>query len=259
MVSPTLKITFLGTGSAFVLGLENFHSNVLIEDLTSNKKLLVDCGSDARFSLDRLGYGFKDIDAVYVSHIHADHTGGLEWLGFTRYFSGCPKSQLYLSNDIVTLLWDNTLKGGMMTLEDQQAELSTFFEVNAVGASNSFRWQTHQFQLVPTQHVINNGQDMPCYGLFFSVNGTHIYFTADCRISTYEQNKHYYQQATMVFHDCETTPFKSGVHPHYSELQTLPSEIKRKLWLYHYHSSQLHQPKEDGFKGFVQIGQTFVI
>ena len=28
-----------------------------------------------------MGLGYADIDAVYISHLHADHVGGLEWLG----------------------------------------------------------------------------------------------------------------------------------------------------------------------------------
>ncbi len=66
-----------------------------------------------------------------------------------------------------------------------------------------------------------------------------------------------YQEAEIIFHDCETSEKKSGVHAHYTELKTLPSEIKRKMWLYHYQPLPLPDAKADGFRGFVKKGQCF--
>jgi ribonuclease BN (tRNA processing enzyme) len=77
-----MKITFIGSGSAFTTN--NYHSNILIT--SNNKNLLIDCGSDARFALKEAGYSFNDIDGIFVSHLHADHIGGLEWLGLTNKF-----------------------------------------------------------------------------------------------------------------------------------------------------------------------------
>src|SRR5215813_8474415 len=73
----TMKLTFIGTGSAFTM--DNFQSNMLLED--SGKRLLIDAGGDVRFALAKVGLGAKDIDALYISHLHADHIGGIEWLG----------------------------------------------------------------------------------------------------------------------------------------------------------------------------------
>ncbi|CAA9435206.1 MAG: Ribonuclease Z, partial [uncultured Phycisphaerae bacterium] len=73
---PNMKLTFLGTGSAFTLA--NYQSNMLLED--SGKRLLIDCGGDARHAMAAAGYKAADVDALYVSHLHADHIGGIEWL-----------------------------------------------------------------------------------------------------------------------------------------------------------------------------------
>ena len=40
--------------------------------------------------------------------------------------------------------------------------------------------------------------------------------------------------ADIIFHDCETLPFKSGVHAHYEDLKTLDDKTRKKMWLYHY-------------------------
>ena len=44
----------------------------------------------------------------------------------------------------------------------------------------------------------------------------------------------FYKQADFIVHDCETTPFKSGVHANYLDLKTLPPEIKGRMILAHY-------------------------
>ena len=56
----------------------------MILESEDGSKLLIDCGTDARHSLHELGLSYKDIEHVYISHLHADHAGGLEWLGFSR-------------------------------------------------------------------------------------------------------------------------------------------------------------------------------
>ena len=91
-----MKLIFLGTGSAFTIG--NYQSNMLLED-DNGKRLLIDCGSDIRFSLDAVGIRLGEITDVYISHIHADHMGGLEGLAFFTFFNpACEKPNLYISS-----------------------------------------------------------------------------------------------------------------------------------------------------------------
>lgn len=70
IVLKKMKLIFIGSGSAFTVGADNYQSNRILED-DSSKKLLVDCGSDARFALHELGLSYKDIEAVYISHLHS--------------------------------------------------------------------------------------------------------------------------------------------------------------------------------------------
>lgn len=108
-----MKLLFLGAGSGIGTDFENFQSNMLL--LTdSGKKLLIDCGTDIRFSLTKLGYHSQDIDAVYISHLHADHIGGIEWFAFQRKFASQPnqKPHLIIHEHLVDLLWNSSLSGG---------------------------------------------------------------------------------------------------------------------------------------------------
>ncbi len=62
---------------------------------------------------------------------------------------------------------------------------------------------------------------MPPFGLLFEVNGITVFHTTDTQFAP-EQIKEFYKRADVIFHDCETTPFESGVHANYQKLKTCP-------------------------------------
>jgi len=251
-----MKITFIGTGSAFTVGEGNYNSNILLE-ADNSKKFLIDCGSDARHALHELGYSCSDIDNVFISHLHADHAGGLEWLGFSRRFiSKSPKPHLYISETLSDRLWENTLSGGMSSLDDEKASLESYFIPHLLSENAEFEWEGVNFEMVRTQHVNDAGCSIPSFGLFIRSNNQKIYLTSDTQFTPEALSK-FFRDADVIFHDCETGEFKSGVHAHFDELCTLDSEIKSKMWLYHYNSGELPDAKKAGFKGFVKKGQSF--
>ncbi|STX30116.1 metal-dependent hydrolase of the beta-lactamase superfamily transporter III [Legionella beliardensis] len=252
----SLKMTFLGTGAAFTLGEGNFQSNVLLE--SNGDSLLLDAGSDLRFSLFELNRSYHDIRNVYISHLHNDHIGGLEWLALTTFFDKTyqGKPMLFISERIVDELWDHSLSGGLNTLTLQETSLDTYFNVHAIQEGQPFSWQDIRFKLIQVVHVYNNDQLMPCYGLLFSTGSTRIFFSTDSQYNPYllkQLNRH----VDLIFHDCETQTLKTGVHAHYTELKQLPAEIKKKMWLYHYNPGTLPDAKAEGFLGFVCKGQCF--
>lgn len=247
---------FLGTGSAFTVGTNNYQSNVLIEH-SNGKRLMLDCGTDARHSLHELQYSYRDITDVYLTHLHADHVGGLEWLGFTRKFDeSCDRPTVYVSELMAEELWNNTLSGTMRSLEGEVADFSSYFKLVKVPPNESFTWENIDFNLVQTVHIMNGSALAPCHGVFFTLGKTKIYYTADSQFCPHMLET-FYQEADLIFHDCETSPTHSNVHAHYTELVNLPPEIKKKMWLYHYNPGPLPDAEDDGFKGFVKKGQTF--
>ncbi len=251
-----MKLTFIGSGSAFTTH-NNYHSNMLLES-DDGRRLLIDCGSDARFALAEMGLSYLDITDVYVSHLHADHVGGLEWLCFnTRFdpnYEGKPN--LYVSGLIVNDLWEHSLSGGLSSLQAEFASLDTFFDVHIVKESKGFDWDGLHFNLVQTTHVMNGEALMPSFGLEFEVNEKKYYLTTDTRFTPDQLHPHY-MHADVIFHDCETTDKHSNVHAHYEDLKTLDAKLRSKMWLYHYNPGELPDAKADGFSGFVKKGQEF--
>lgn len=251
-----MKLTFIGSGSAFTVGNDNFQSNILL-DCGTDRKLLFDCGTDARHALHAIGVHYSDITDVFISHLHADHMGGLEWLGFTRKFdNNFQRPRLFISKSIAQIIWDNSLAGSMNSIEGENCTLETYFDVHEIERNGSFEWEGITFRLVQTIHIMNGYALASCHGLLFQVNNKMIYITADTQFAPYLLDC-VYQQADIIFHDCETANVPSGVHPHYDDLCTLPDNIKQKMWLYHYNPGPLPDAEHQGFRGFVKRGQSF--
>lgn len=249
-----MKILFLGVSPALAAGQGIFQSNMLIES-KSGLKLLIDCGSDIKNSLHAQSYTHCDIDGVYISHLHSDHIGGLEWLAFCKYFIEKKKPKLYISGDQREALWTHALSAGMSTLENEQAQLSTYFDVQPI-THHEFVWENYSFHLIKTYHTISNQKMLPSYGLLISTGLHKIFISTDARFSP-DILERVYKEADVIFHDCETYPTPSQQHAHYEDLKTLDPSIKSKMWLYNYDEQQKPDAQKEGFKGCVVAGQSF--
>ncbi len=251
-----MQLLFLGSGSAFTVGGDNFQSNMILIS-PGGKKMLIDCGSDARFAIHELGYTHKDISDIYISHLHADHVGGLEWIAFTSIFDQ-PKHRikLYGAEELYKPLWDNVLSGGLSSLQGVEPSLEIYFELCPIGESGTFEWEGTKFHIVQTIHALCGYKILPSYGVIFPAGKEKVFITTDTQFAPH-QIVDFYEEATIIFQDCETAKFPSGVHAHYDELVTLPEKIKNKMWLYHYQPGKLPDAKKDGFIGFVAKGQKF--
>lgn len=248
-----MKITFIGSGSAFTT--DNYQSNMLIEK--DEQLLLVDCGSDIRFSLNSVGLSLSDITDVYISHLHADHVGGLEGLGFCTLFNpNCPKPKLYINRQMAGQLWSSVLSGGMASIQCDVADLETYFSVKKIQPNGKFTWANVDFSIVQTIHVYDGLAIKPSYGLMFQGDHDRVFITTDTQYAP-EQLKDFYNMADVIFHDCETSQFPSRVHAHYNHLVELPDDVRAKMWLYHYNPGQLPDAKADGFLGFIKKGDSF--
>jgi ribonuclease BN (tRNA processing enzyme) len=266
-----MELYALGTGSAFTM--KNWQSNFLIRQ--NGKCLLLDAGGDCRFSLAELGITINDIDAVYVSHLHADHIGGLEWGGFITLFNPkLKKPTMFGEANLLRDLWNKSLVGGMEGLEGTKyieehgngVLLSTYFEVSPIATNSSFVWESIKFDIIQSVHITCKYALSSSFGLMWTDPDTkeRVYLTTDCQYSPEASMKAFYTEAGHIFHDCETSKFKSGVHANYEDLRTLPTDLKAKIWLYHYqdnvvddYESWNNRAVEDGFRGFIKTGASF--
>lgn len=213
---------------------------------------------------------YKDIDAVYISHLHADHAGGIEYLGFCSFFDpNKDKIQLIGQRDVIRDGWKHTWSGGMRSYQGKVLNLDDFFDVQMLPQNGKFYWEELEFQIVQSVHIMDGYAIVPSYGLMMTTRsnsgylGKRVYFTTDTQFNP-NQIMDFYKQADIIIQDCETYPFKSGVHAHFNELCTLPDEIKKKMILVHYAdnildsagniwSAQVEKAEKSGLR-FAELG-----
>ena len=96
--SDGMRVTLLGTGTPFP-NAERFGSAILVE--VAGKKLLFDCGPGVVIRLTQVRHGEsvprrtgvspKEIDGLFLTHLHSDHVVGIPDLWLSGWFLGRSK------------------------------------------------------------------------------------------------------------------------------------------------------------------------
>src|SRR3954468_3064250 len=139
-----VRIIPLGVGEAFTasnyttclaLGVDD--AWLLIECPHPIRKMLREATNAAGlpFDLDR-------VEAVAVSHLHADHCSGLEDFGYYTYFALGRRARLVMHPDVSAKVWDGLLAAGMAEVQMErdgptvQKQLDDYFELIALDAAD---------------------------------------------------------------------------------------------------------------------------
>ena len=83
--AQTFKVTLLGTGTPDPR-MDRFGPSILVQ--AGEKKLLFDCGRGAAQRIAQLKIPFTTIDALFLTHLHSDHTVGIPDLWLTGWARG---------------------------------------------------------------------------------------------------------------------------------------------------------------------------
>jgi len=202
-----LNITVIGCGNAF--SERSFNQSFVLEE--DGRKMLVDCGYQVPTALRAGGFSYQEIDDFYISHLHADHIGGLEYIAFQRYnwttkprLADSKSPRIIGNRQLLQDLWQKSLRGGMESMEGFVAELGTFFHPVPIEPNESFEWQGWKIELVQQIHVMSGSIIMPSFGLLMSRDGHKtIYFVSDSQHCSPRQSEDFYRRADIIFQDAE--------------------------------------------------------
>jgi hypothetical protein len=130
-----------------------------------------------------------------------------DWLNKPQHFSESNKKipRLIANAVLMDELWNESLKGGLKSMEGFDSTLETFFQTERIKPNGSFEWQGWNVKLIQQIHVMTGSMIMPTFGLIFRKEGhPTVYFTTDSQHCSPRQIEIFYKDSDVIFQDCET-------------------------------------------------------
>lgn len=213
---------FMGVGNSQAAPVLGSASAVL--ELNAEPKLLIDCGQETLTAY--LAHYGRPPEAIFITHLHMDHIGGLERLFYTAYFNDALRGRirLYVPAPLVPAM-QTRLADYPGVLAEGGANWWDAFQLIPVSAG--FWHDGLHFEVFPVRHHLPDS----AFGL--RLPGSMVW-TGDTRPIP-ERLALYEKSGECIAHDC-------GLHgnPSHTGLADIQREYPPQWWprllLYHYAS-----------------------
>jgi ribonuclease BN (tRNA processing enzyme) len=225
----SLSFIPLGVGDAFTalyysscLWLEAEGQVLLVDCPHPIRKMMREAGQSAGVELEA-----DRVSGVVLTHLHADHSSGLEGLGYFSFFLLKRKLPLLVHPDVAHRLWDGHLAAGMEALiprageEPQPRGFEDYFSVTPLSTETSVRFGPFTLECRRTYH------HLPTTALRIRAGDRTLGYSADTAFD--EGLIAWLSEADLVVHETNY-----GVHTPYAKLAGLPGELRARMRLIHY-------------------------
>lgn len=220
------SLRFLGVGNSQAAPVLGSASAVLEKNQTP--VLMIDCGQEALTAFERHYQCLPE--ALFITHLHMDHIGGLERLFYSAYFNDGlrGKVRLYVPAAIVPAM-QSRLADYPGVLAEGGANWWDAFQL--IPVSSGFWHAGLRFEVYPVRHHLPES----AFGL--RLPGS-FHWTGDTRPIP-ERLERFAGTGELIAHDCAMVGNPS--HTGLADIQReYSAELQKQLWLYHYAS------REDG-------------
>lgn len=221
-----MKILPLGVGDAFTA--RYYSTSVAIE--SRGFWLLVDCPHPIR-KMMREAKGacidVPDIGALCLTHLHADHSSGVEGFGYFSFFVAKKKAQLVMHPDVQERLWGSHLAAGMCqliktpTAQPTPMHFHDYFDVLPLSEERAINVGPFRIECRKTLHHI------PTTALRITAGDRSLGLSADTAFDPTLID--WLSAADLFIHETNY-----GVHTPYEDLAALPGKTREKMRLIHY-------------------------
>jgi ribonuclease BN (tRNA processing enzyme) len=223
-----LHLLALGVGDAFSAE----HYSTCLALRAEGRWLLVDCPHPIRKMMreasERSGVALDvdQVEAVALTHLHADHASGLEGLGYFSHFVLGRRARIAAHPDVGRRLWDGHLAAGMEVLRDPARgdtarTLDDYFELVPLTEAGAVRVGPFEIECRRTRHPL------PTTAFRIRAGGRSLACSADTEFDP--ALVAWLAGADLVIHEAGY-----GIHTPIERLAELPPPVRAKLRLAHF-------------------------
>ncbi|MCP5326816.1 MAG: ribonuclease Z [Oceanospirillaceae bacterium] len=193
--------------------------------------LLIDCGPGV---VEHYRERYQCLPgAVFITHLHLDHIGGLETLFFSRRFSAqTDLIKLYVPASLVALLCERVANYPGTLAEGGE----NFWDVfQLIPVLENFFVQGIHLQAIAVRHHAPKS----AFGVYLP---GYCFFSGDTR-PVPEILSHVIDQRAVIFHDCglHSNPSHTGLE---DLLREYSPELRARIYAYHYLNEEQRQKIE---------------
>lgn len=223
-----MYLKFLGVGAGFSVGLGN-NNAMIYQSNPRHGYWLIDCGEQTRAKLVDMNL-IDSLMGVFVTHIHGDHIGGLEMLGFYWYFAKKSRLQVVVPTEKIKFDLMAALTPSMSQIQDNDGNPKTvnvteFFNIEVSSLTTVALYGPEAADVEPATlsfYPVPHVPEKDCHGLLIEGTRKHFY-TSDIRCPACELE--YFEELDIngnVFHDVQLWDGgKGGVHCYLKNLESL--------------------------------------